>query len=210
MPARAVRRVAGRKASGKGHDDFADMFAAGHQPKRRVDAARRETRGYGSGRSAPCSTSSADLLEHLPGQRFVAAENRVHRDDMKRRIAPQRPERDARVLIDVAFADLDEAAELREAREPHRDRFAGERIEHHVHALASVSSMTASAKSPRRESITCFDAERLEQRAFARAARGGDDFRAEMMRDLDRRHADAARARVNEDAFAACGAAPRF
>ena len=62
--------------------------------------------------------------------------------------------------------------------------------------------MTASAKSPRRESITCFDAERFEQRAFARAAGAGDHFRAEMMRDLDRRHSDAARAGVDENAFA--------
>ena len=68
--------------------------------------------------------------------------------------------------------------------------------------LPSVSSMTASAKSPRRESITCFTPSVLSKRAFARAAGGGDDFRAEVMRDLDRRHADAARARVDEDAFA--------
>ena len=47
-----------------------------------------------------------------------------------------------------------------------------------------------------------FDAERLEQGALGRAAGGGDHFRAEMMRDLDRRHADAARAGVDENAFA--------
>ena len=34
------------------------------------------------------------------------------------------------------------------------------------------------------------------------AAGAGDDFRAEVVRDLDRRHADAARARVDEDALA--------
>ena len=55
------------------------------------------------------------LTEHLPRHRFIAAEDGVHRDDVERRIAPERPERNARVLVDVAFADLDEAAELREA-----------------------------------------------------------------------------------------------
>ncbi len=46
------------------------------------------------------------------------------------------------------------------------------------------------------------DSERLQQRALGRAAGGGDDFRAEVMRNLNRRHAHAARARVDEDALA--------
>ena len=145
--------------------------------------------GTAAAAARPAPTSSAMFAKQLAGQRFVTAEDRVHRDHMERRILPQRPKRDAGVLVDVAFADLDEAAELREAREPHRDRFAGERIEHHVHALPSVSSITASAKSPRRESITCFTPSVFEQRALGGAAGAGDDFRAEMMRDLDRRHA---------------------
>src|SRR4051812_25408011 len=45
-------------------------------------------------------------------------------------------------------------------------------------------------------------AERLEERALGRTAGARDDFDAEMMRDLDRRHADAAGARVNEDRLA--------
>ena len=45
-------------------------------------------------------------------------------------------------------------------------------------------------------------AERLQQRALGGAAGGGDDFRAEMMRDLDGRHADATRARMDENALA--------
>ena len=41
----------------------------------------------GSGVSAPFSTRSANLLQHLARQRFVAVEDRVHRDDVERRIA---------------------------------------------------------------------------------------------------------------------------
>ena len=121
---------------------------------------------------------------------------------MERRIAPERPERDARVLVNVAFADLDEAAELREAREPHRDRLGGERVENDVHAapVGEFHDGFGEVAAPRVDHM--LHAERLEQRAFGCAARRGDDFGAEVMCDLDRRHADAARARVDEDTFA--------
>ena len=163
----------------------------------------------GSGVSAPFFDQFGKFAEHLPRQRFVAAEDRVHRDDVERRIAPQRPERDARVLVNVAFADLDEAAELRQARESHRDRFGGERIENDVHAAPAgqFHDGFGEVAAPRVDHM--LHAERLEQRAFGRAARRGDDFRAEVMRDLDRRHADAARARVDEDTFAGSERAPR-
>ena len=130
------RFAASRDEGGcKCHDHFADMFSAGHEPKRRVDAARGECAIWERPERALLD-QVADLLEHLAGERFVAVENRVHRHDVERCIGPQRPERNARVMIDVAFSDLDETTELRETRETHRDRLAGERVEHHVHALA--------------------------------------------------------------------------
>ena len=46
-----------------------------------------------------------------------------------------------------------------------------------------------------------FYAERLEQRSLGRAASAGDDFGTEMMRDLDRGHADASRTGVYERRF---------
>ena len=117
----------------------------------------------GSGVSAPFSTSSASSREHLPRQRFIAAEDGVHRDDVERRIAPERPERDARVLVNVAFADLDEAAELREAREPHRDRLGGERVENDVHAAPAgqFHDGFGEVAAPRVDHM--LHAERLEQ-----------------------------------------------
>ena len=36
-------------------------------------------------------------------------------------------------MIDVPFADLDEAAKLGQTGKPHRNGFGGEGIEHHVH-----------------------------------------------------------------------------
>ena len=126
----------GTNGSGKRHDDFADVLAAGHEPEGRIDAARRE-----GAKRQRTQRALLDQRRRVPpsivaGQRFVAVEDGIHRDDVERGVAPQRPERDARVLVDVAFADLDEAAELREAGKAHRDGFAGERVEDHVHAAA--------------------------------------------------------------------------
>ena len=45
-------------------------------------------------------------------------------------------------------------------------------------------------------------AERLQKCAFGRAAGGGDNFCAKMVRDLDGGHPDAARARMHEDTLA--------
>ena len=153
----------------EGHDDFADVLAARHEPEGRVDAARREGT-EGQRRERAFLDQFGELAEHLPRQRFVAAEDGVHRDDVERGIAPQRPERDARVLVDVAFADLDEAAELREAREPHRDRLGGERVEHDVHAapVGEFHHGFGEVAAPRVDHV--LHAERLEQRALGRAA----------------------------------------
>ena len=184
------------------------MLATRHEPERRIDAAGREG-AERQGRERAFLDQVRQSPQHLARQRFVAAEDSVHRDDVERCIAPQRPERDARVLVDVAFADLDEAAELREARKPHRDRFGGERVENDVHAAPAgqFHDGFGEVAAPRVDHM--LHAQRLEQRAFGRAARRGDDFRAEVMRDLDRRHADAARARVDEDASRQRACAPR-
>ncbi len=58
---------------------------------------------------------SGNFLQDLTCLFLIATEDRVHRDHVERSVFPQRPQRDARVLIDVAFPDLDEAAGLREA-----------------------------------------------------------------------------------------------
>ena len=162
--------------------------------------AGKERKGSGGARLSRPARQISPSISRVSASSPL--EDRVHRDDVERRIAPQRPERNARVLVDVAFADLDEAAELREAREPHRDRLGGERIENDVHAAPVGQFHDGFGKIAAARVDHMLHAERLEQRAFGRAARAGDDFRAEVMRDLDRRHADAARARVDEDAFA--------
>ena len=167
----------------------------------RIDARSGKAR-KGSGCNALCSTNPEISSSISSGQFFVAMENRVHRDNVEGSVVAQRAQRDARVLVNVAFADLDEAAELGEARKPHRDRFAGERVQHHIDALAvgQIHYRLSEITATRVDHV--FHAERFEQSAFARAAGAGDHFRAEMKRNLDRGHSDAARAGMNENALA--------
>ena len=128
--------------------------------------------------------------------------DRIHCHHVEGSIPPQRPQRDARILIDVPFADFDEAAKLGEARKPHRDRLGGERVEDHVHAapIGQFHHRLREISAARVDYM--LHAERLQQRALGRAAGAGDDFRPEMMRDLDRRHPHPTRSRMHQDALA--------
>ena len=47
--------------------------------------------------------------------------------------------------------------------------------------------------------MTCFTPRLVKQRAFHRAARAGNNFSSQMMRNLDCGHADPARAGVDEN-----------
>src|SRR5208282_847190 len=103
----------GKERTGACDDDFADMFALRHQSKCRVNAARRK-RTERKRRKFAVFHELGYFLQHLLGQRLVTGKDRIHGDDMKRRIPAQRPEWDSSVLIDIAFADFDEAAKFRE------------------------------------------------------------------------------------------------
>src|SRR5205085_4171072 len=56
----------------QGHDHFADVFSAGHKPKRRIDPARRKSAKWQRPERA-LFDQTADLLEHLAGKGLVAA-----------------------------------------------------------------------------------------------------------------------------------------
>src|SRR5882724_6060636 len=107
-------------------------------------------------------------------------ENRVHGHDMEGSIVAKRTKRDARVLINVALADLDEAAELGETGETHRDCFPSKRVQNYIYsfAIGQLQNRFGKIAAPRVDHV--FYSERFKQRAFARTARRGDDFRAIM------------------------------
>ena len=96
----------------------------------------------------------------------------------------QRPERDARVLIDVALADLDEPAEFREAGEPHWYGFRSQRVEHDVDAVApgQFHDRVGEIRAARIDDM--LDAENLQQRALRGASGAGDDLGSEVVGEV--------------------------
>src|SRR6266853_1355480 len=112
------------------------MFSARYETKSRIDPGGWK-RSIGKRPQRALFDQPGNLLQHPASQFFVTMENRIHGHDVVRRVVAQRPKRDARVLIDVALADLDEAAEFGETGETHRDRFPSERIQNHVHSFAT-------------------------------------------------------------------------
>ena len=79
---------------------------------------------------------------------------------------------------------------------------AASAFKHHVHAAAARQFHYCLREISPARVDHMLHAQRLQKRALRRAASGSDDLRAKMMRDLDRRHPDAARARVDEDGLA--------
>ena len=119
-------------------------------------------------------------------------------DDEHRQVVTERSQADARVLVDVALADLEKAPVRRERGEPVADRLAGERIQHDVDSAPAGRSSTSSANASARESMTCSTPSARRNSRFSGTSGGGEDFRADEPRDLHRREADAARGGVDE------------
>ena len=177
------------------------MLATGHEAEGGVDPAGRE-RAERQRRERALIDQPGDFRQQIAGLRFVAGENRVHGDDVERGIPAQSPQRDARVHVNVAFADFEETAGFGEAGEAHRDRFGGERVEDDIHAAAVGEFHDGLREIAAAGVDDVFDAERFEQGALGRATGGGDDLGTEMMGDLDRGHADTTGTGVDENAFA--------
>ena len=67
---------------GKRHDHFAGVLALRHQSERHINAARRERAEWQRLQRA-LRDEAGDLFQQLPRALFIAAENRVHRDDVE-------------------------------------------------------------------------------------------------------------------------------
>src|SRR6478672_5589287 len=171
------------------------MSSASHEPKRGINAGGRKG-PEGKRPQRALFDQPGNLLQHPASQFYVTMENRIHGHDVERRVVAQRPKRDARVLVNIAFADLDETAEFGETGETHRDRVPGECVQNDVHSLAIGYLHYRLSKIAASRVDHVFHSERFEQSTFTGAAGSGDYFRSKMQCDLDGGHSDSTRARV--------------
>ena len=101
--------------------------------------------------------------------------------------------RDRLRVADVGLAHFDEAAAAGQQPQRGVDERPGERVEHDVDAapLGGVQELGFELVRPRGGDVVAVEAERRERVPLARL-RSGEDLRAQVRGDLQRRHADPA------------------
>ena len=109
---------------------------------------------------------------------------------------------DPRLVPEIGLAQFQEPSALAQHGEAGRNRLSGERIEHQVDSLAAGRLPDLVGKIERAGIHHVLDAQRSEVLAFARAAGGGEDLRADLPGDLDRGQPHAAGGRVDQHPFA--------
>jgi hypothetical protein len=131
---------------------------------------------------------------------------------VERRIVAEWSKRDARVLVNIAFADLDEPAEFGETREAHRDRIPGKCVENDVHSFAISYLHHRLSKIAESRVDYVFHSECFEQSTLTPGYQRWRLCRSKVKRDLDGGHSDStsrpreqgrARPRVIAQRFAA-------
>ena len=98
----------------KRHDNFADVLAT--RPSTEMPHRRAWPGKSGKERAESAFFDKVRRLRRTSrASGLRRREDGVHRDDVKRGIRPQRPERNAGILVNVAFPDLDKPPELSQA-----------------------------------------------------------------------------------------------
>ena len=111
--------------------------------------------------------------------------------------------RDLLGVADVGLAHLDEAAAAGQQLQRGVDELARQRVEDDVDAFAAGRSqeLLLELEVARGGDVVVVEAELAQRLPLARAG-GGEDLGAEVLGELDRRHADAAGAGVDQDLLA--------
>ena len=106
------------------------------------------------------------------------------------------------VFVEIAFAQLQEAAERAQGAQVLVDRFPGQGVEHHIHAFALGVFQDFFGEGERARVIESLDAHQTQEVALLFGAHRGVNFRSQPLGYLQRCNAHAARGAVNQDFFA--------
>ncbi len=176
---------------GDGEDEFAGVFGLAHVPER-LRGSAYVPGAYGQRREHALLDQADQLREHL----LYPVGRRVHQVERPVPGAGMRGGDRGR-LADVGLAHLDEAAAGFEQAQRRVGEVAGEGVEYDVDGGEAVLEFQGAGGGE----VVFGDAEFAKDVPLVRAG-GGIDVGAPVAGELDGGHADAARARVDQDGLA--------
>ncbi len=147
-----------------------------------------------------------DLLEQRRDLGFLLSDPAVDVEARVAAVLSEETERDPPIFVNVGLADLDEAAEWREAPDALRERASRKRVQDDVDAFSAGYLEHRVAEVARARVEDVLDAQASKIFAFRFAARGRENPRAETARHLNRRQPDTAGCRVDQYALAGSNA----
>ena len=198
---RRGRRQAQRsEIRGKGDDDLADMPGRLHVAKGagNLQGAESPVRQW---LQRAVGKQGHQIDEHASRSVGALRQQLIRIDAEIRDIVAERTHADPRVLVKVAFAEFQHAAEGAQQAQIPRDGVSGEGIQNHIDTLTPGGLQHFVAEGERTGVEDMIGAEQLHEVALLGGTRRREDFRTQMLGQLDRGDADAAGAAVNEHAL---------
>ena len=173
------------------------MLGVGHALKRPPDVRERE-----DAMRKRSEFALSEQVEHpsdLDGHLLRTQAHRV--ENQKRDVLAKHRHSQISVLVDVAFADLDESAVFGQNGDALGNRLAGQRVQNQVDSLPAGASHHLVGENERARVHDVLDAQGVEQIAFFGSARRGEHFRPGQLRQLQCRQAHTPCCRVDQHAL---------
>ena len=165
-----------------------------------------DLRGFERDRRQRLERAVREQVEHLTidlrQRRWIVAVHARHIEHKERAVAPQRPQTQRTVAVDVSFADFNEPAVRRHDGDAERDGFARKRVQNDVDSAPVCDLSHVFSEGERTGIEDVRNTELLQVGALLAAACGADDVGAEEARDLDGGKTHAAGSQVDEHGFA--------
>ncbi len=198
---RRSRHIEVRNAIAVGDDDLADVARLLHVPERIDDIGRFES--LVRQRPQHAIVEQRQYLGKQPASQLRPLGHQLVGVDAEiADVIAERSQADARIFVEVALTQFQEAAERLQHAEVAVDCLAGERIEHDVDARAAGGRQNFVGEREIARIKNAIDAEQAQEIALLIRARGRVDVGAAPFGHLDRRDADAPGRAVNQHLFA--------